>query len=44
VQVTVVDDLLWGEVDYETHYRRVRDDVYPRWAAGRTAATRDEKS
>jgi len=43
VRVTVVNDLLWGEVDYETHYRRVRDDVYPRWAAGRTSRTSGPK-
>jgi L-glutamine-phosphate cytidylyltransferase len=28
-----VEDLLWGEVDYESHYVRVRDEVWPRWRA-----------
>ena len=29
VRVAVVDDLLWGEVDYESHYLRVRDEIEP---------------
>jgi choline kinase len=29
VRVAVVDDLLWGEVDYERHYLRVRDEIEP---------------
>ncbi len=31
VRVELVPDLLWGEVDYERHYVRVRDEVYPAW-------------
>ncbi|MCS5636139.1 MAG: hypothetical protein NZ990_06455, partial [Myxococcota bacterium] len=31
VALRLVDDLLWGEVDYESHYLRVRDEVFPRW-------------
>ena len=29
VEVRLVPDLLWGEVDYEHHYLRVRDEVAP---------------
>jgi choline kinase len=29
VHVCLVPDLLWGEVDYERHYQRVRDEVFP---------------
>ena len=29
VEVRLVPDLLWGEVDYEHHYLRVRDEVEP---------------
>ena len=29
-RVHLIPDLLWGEVDYESHYHRVRDEVYPR--------------
>ena len=29
VEVRLVSDLLWGEVDYEHHYLRVRDEVEP---------------
>ena len=29
VEVRVVPDLLWGEVDYEDHYLRVRDEIEP---------------
>ncbi len=29
VRVHLIPDLLWGEVDYESHYRRVRDEVWP---------------
>jgi 2-aminoethylphosphonate-pyruvate transaminase len=38
IHVTVVDDLLWGEVDDETHYRRLCDEVFPCWNARRDAA------
>jgi 2-aminoethylphosphonate-pyruvate transaminase len=31
VALRLVPDLLWGEVDYESHYLRVRDEVFPRW-------------
>lgn len=31
VCVELVPDLLWGEVDYESHYLRVRDEVHPAW-------------
>jgi len=34
VALRLVPDLLWGEVDYEHHYLRVRDEVWPRWAEG----------
>jgi 2-aminoethylphosphonate-pyruvate transaminase len=40
VHVHLMPDLLWGEVDYESHYHRVRDEVYPRWrelSAGRAS-------
>ncbi|MDG2333286.1 MAG: phosphocholine cytidylyltransferase family protein [Myxococcota bacterium] len=37
VALRLVPDLLWGEVDYEHHYLRVRDEVWPRWASGRAA-------
>jgi 2-aminoethylphosphonate-pyruvate transaminase len=33
IHVECVDGLLWGEVDYEHHYLRVRDEVYPAWRA-----------
>lgn len=33
VEVRVVPDLLWGEVDYERHYLRVRDEIEPRCSA-----------
>ncbi len=41
VALRLVPDLLWGEVDYEHHYLRVRDEVWPRWAEGQgpSAAT-----
>jgi choline kinase len=46
VEVRLVPDLLWGEVDYESHYLRVRDKVAPLCApnpgAGRDLATSDE--
>ena len=29
VEVRVIPDLLWGEVDYEHHYLRVRDEIAP---------------
>ncbi|MEE3326559.1 MAG: phosphocholine cytidylyltransferase family protein [Myxococcota bacterium] len=29
VEVRLVPDLLWGEVDYEHHYLRVRDEIEP---------------
>jgi choline kinase len=35
VRVCLVPDLLWGEVDYESHYHRVRDEVYPAWCERR---------
>jgi len=31
IRVELVPDLLWGEVDYESHYRRVRDEIHPAW-------------
>jgi choline kinase len=31
VHVHLMPGLLWGEVDYESHYHRVRDEVHPRW-------------
>ena len=34
VALRLIPDLLWGEVDYEHHYLRVRDEVWPLWAAG----------
>jgi choline kinase len=37
VALRLVPDLLWGEVDYESHYRRVRDEVWPR-CEGRQSA------
>lgn len=33
VEVRVVPDLLWGEVDYAQHYLRVRDEIEPQCAA-----------
>ena len=33
VAICLVPDLLWGEVDYEQHYLRVRDEVWPAWRA-----------
>jgi choline kinase len=33
VAICLVPDLLWGEVDYEHHYLRVRDEVFPAWRA-----------
>lgn len=33
VALCLVPDLLWGEIDDESHLRRVRDVVYPAWAA-----------
>jgi len=36
-----VPDLLWGEVDYESHYLRVRDEIWPRWE-GRQASSSAE--
>lgn len=33
VSVCLVPDLLWGEIDHEEHYERVRTVVYPSWAA-----------
>ncbi len=33
VALRLVADLLWGEVDYESHYLRVRDEIWPRWMA-----------
>lgn len=38
IRVAIVDDLLWGEVDYESHYLRVRDEVHPAWRRRRRAA------
>jgi hypothetical protein len=29
----LVPDLLWGEIDMESHYRRVREQVFPAWSA-----------
>jgi len=29
VRVHVISDLLWGEVDYESHFHRVRDEIWP---------------
>ena len=31
IYVERVDGLIWGEVDYEQHYLRVRDEVFPAW-------------
>jgi choline kinase len=44
IGVEVVPDLLWGEVDYEHHYLRVRDEIYPAWRArtGEVARARGE--
>lgn len=36
-----VPDLLWGEVDYESHYLRVRDEIWPLWE-GRQATSAAE--
>lgn len=33
VHIHLVPDLLWGEVDYEAHYERVRDEIAPRCRA-----------
>lgn len=33
IRVERIDGLLWGEVDYESHYHRVRDEVHPAWQA-----------
>jgi 2-aminoethylphosphonate-pyruvate transaminase len=33
VRVQLIPDLLWGEVDYESHYARVRDEIAPRCRA-----------
>ncbi len=33
VSICLVPDLLWGEVDYEHHYLRVRDEIFPAWRA-----------
>ena len=41
VALRLVPDLLWGEVDYESHYLRVRDEVWPRWAELQSAAGLD---
>ena len=41
VALRLVPDLLWGEVDYESHYRRVRDEVWPRWADRQPASAAD---
>jgi len=41
VALRLVPDLLWGEVDYESHYLRVRDEVWPRWVDGQSAAGLD---
>lgn len=41
VHVHLMPGLLWGEVDYESHYHRVRDEVHPSWLA-RSAARRSE--
>lgn len=35
IAVELVEDLLWGEVDYERHYLRVRDEIFPACQAGR---------
>lgn len=32
IGVLIIPDLLWGEVDYEAHYRRIADTVAPRLA------------
>ena len=42
VHVEVVPDLLWGEVDYESHYHRLVDEVVPELAR-RSAAPRFER-
>jgi 2-aminoethylphosphonate-pyruvate transaminase len=39
VDVCLIPDLLWGEVDYEAHYLRVRDEVFPAWQARQQAAS-----
>ena len=31
IHVERVNGLIWGEVDYEQHYLRVRDEVFPAW-------------
>ncbi|HIG01837.1 MAG TPA: phosphocholine cytidylyltransferase family protein [Myxococcales bacterium] len=41
VALGLVPDLLWGEVDYESHYLRVRDEVWPRWVDLQAAAGPD---
>lgn len=38
IRVEIVPDLLWGEVDYESHYLRVRDEIHPAWSRRRRAA------
>ncbi len=38
IRVEIVADLLWGEVDYESHYLRVRDEIHPAWQKRRRDA------
>ena len=39
VEVCVVPDLLWGELDDEHHYRRLSREVWPAWLERQTEAT-----
>ena len=39
VHVCLISDLLWGEIDYETHYERVRDVVWPSCRDGHSSGT-----
>ena len=38
VRVCLVPDLLWGEVDYDQHYRRLREEVWPAFQKTRSGA------
>jgi choline kinase len=42
VQICLVPDLLWGEVDYEQHYERVLNEVWPRWVERASGGPRRE--
>jgi len=39
VEVCVVPDLLWGELDDEHHYRRLCREIWPAWEKRQAEAT-----